>query len=29
VNKYKEIYLIGIEFSKSERNIVNFQWERE
>ncbi len=22
------IYLIGVEFSKEERNIVNFQWER-
>ncbi len=24
----KEIYLIGIEFSRSERNIINFAWER-
>ncbi len=23
-----EIYLIGIEFSRSERNIINFAWER-
>ncbi len=24
----REIYLIGIEFSRSERNIINFVWER-
>ena len=24
----KEIYLIGIEFSSQDRNIVNFEWER-
>ncbi len=24
----KEIYLIGIEFSKTERNVVNFEWEK-
>ena len=24
----KEKYIIGIEFSKKERNIVNFEWER-
>jgi len=28
IGKYKDIYLLGIEFSKKERNIVNFQWER-
>ncbi len=27
-NKCKEIYLIGIEFSKKERNIINFEWEK-
>jgi len=27
VDKYKEICLIGIEFSKKEKNIVSFQWE--
>ncbi len=26
--KYKEVYLIGIEFSKQERNIVSFEVER-
>ncbi|MDQ7031095.1 MAG: ATP-binding protein [Desulfonauticus sp.] len=25
---YKEIYLIGIEFSKKEKNIVVFEWEK-
>ena len=24
----REIYLIGVEFSKEERNITNFEWER-
>ncbi|MCL0052415.1 PD-(D/E)XK nuclease domain-containing protein [Peptococcaceae bacterium] len=24
----KEIYLVGMEFSENERNIVNFEWER-
>ncbi|ADR18651.1 ATP-binding protein [Calditerrivibrio nitroreducens] len=24
----KDIYLVGIEFSSSERNIVNFEWEK-
>jgi len=24
----KDIYLIGIEFSSEDRNIVNFEWER-
>ncbi len=27
-DKYKEIYLVGIEFSKEKRNIVNFEVER-
>ncbi len=27
-DKYKEIYLIGIEFSKEKRNIVNFEVEK-
>ncbi len=28
IGKYQEIYLVGIEFSKKERNVVNFEWER-
>jgi len=28
LNSGKDIYLVGIEFSKSERNIVRFDWER-
>ena len=28
VSKYSSIYLIGIEFSKKERNIVSFDWEK-
>ncbi|MBI4778284.1 hypothetical protein HY792_05140, partial [Candidatus Desantisbacteria bacterium] len=27
LNSGKEIYLVGIEFSKAERNIVKFDWE--
>ncbi|MDK2922244.1 MAG: hypothetical protein PWR24_1801, partial [Desulfonauticus sp.] len=27
LNKSKEIYLVGIEFSSEEKNIVNFEWE--
>ncbi len=27
-DRCKEVYLIGIEFSKKERNIVHFEWER-
>ena len=27
-DKIKEIYLIGVEFSKLERNITNFEWEK-
>jgi len=26
--KYQEIYLIGIEFSKKDKNIVGFEWEK-
>ena len=26
--EWKEIYLIGIEFSEKERNIVNYGWEK-
>jgi len=26
--KYQEIYLIGIEFSKKDKNIVSFEWEK-
>ena len=28
LNSGKDIYLVGIEFSKSERNIIRFDWER-
>ena len=28
MGKYNEIYLIGIEFSKKDKNIVSFEWER-
>ena len=28
IGKFKEIYLIGIEFSKLERNIVGFELEK-
>jgi len=24
----KEIYLVGMEFSEEEKNIVNFEWEK-
>ena len=27
-DKAHEVYLIGAEFSKRERNLVNFQWEK-
>jgi len=27
-SKYNEIYLIGIEFSKKDKNIVGFEWEK-
>jgi hypothetical protein len=23
-----EVFLVGVEFSRTERNIVSFQWER-
>jgi Protein of unknown function (DUF1703). len=26
--KYQEVYLIGIEFSKKDKNIVGFEWEK-
>ena len=26
--KDKEVYLIGIEFSKEKKNIVGFEWEK-
>ncbi|BAI79854.1 conserved hypothetical protein [Deferribacter desulfuricans SSM1] len=28
LDKSKEIYLVGIEFSSEEKNIVNFEWEK-
>ncbi|NPA39595.1 MAG: hypothetical protein GXO57_04035, partial [Thermodesulfobacteria bacterium] len=28
LSQCKEVYLIGIEFSKEKRNIINFEWER-
>jgi hypothetical protein len=28
MGKYNEIYLIGIEFSKKDKNIVSFEWEK-
>jgi hypothetical protein len=28
MGKYQEIYLIGIEFSKKDKNIVGFKWEK-
>jgi Protein of unknown function (DUF1703)./Predicted AAA-ATPase. len=28
MSKYNDIYLIGIEFSKKDKNIVSFEWER-
>ncbi|SFV68073.1 FIG00914433: hypothetical protein [hydrothermal vent metagenome] len=28
LDKTKEIYLVGIEFDESERNICNFEWEK-
>jgi len=28
IGRYKEIYLIGIEFSKKDKNIVGFEWEK-
>jgi len=28
MDRYQEIYLIGIEFSKKDKNIVGFEWEK-
>ena len=28
IGKYSEIYLIGIEFSKKDKNIVGFEWKK-
>jgi len=28
MGKYNEVYLIGIEFSKKDKNIVGFEWEK-
>jgi len=28
IGKYQEIYLIGIEFSKKDKNVVGFEWEK-
>nr|WP_231887765.1 PD-(D/E)XK nuclease domain-containing protein [Thermodesulfatator autotrophicus] len=28
IGRYQEVYLIGVEFSKKERNIVCFEWEK-
>jgi len=28
IGKYQEIYLIGIEFSKKDKNILGFEWEK-
>jgi len=28
IGKYNEIYLIGIEFSKKDKNVVGFEWEK-
>jgi len=28
IGKYNDIYLIGIEFSKKDKNIVSFEWEK-
>ncbi|AEF19931.1 MULTISPECIES: ATP-binding protein [unclassified Hydrogenobaculum] len=28
IGKYQKIYLIGIEFSKKDKNIVGFEWEK-
>jgi len=28
MDKYQEIYLIGIEFNKKDKNIVGFEWEK-
>ena len=28
MGRYNEIYLIGIEFSKKDKNVVGFEWEK-
>ncbi|MBZ4644245.1 MAG: hypothetical protein JG767_1854, partial [Deferribacteraceae bacterium] len=28
LNEGKQIYLIGIEFSSEQKNVVNFEWEK-
>lgn len=28
IKEGKEIYLVGMEFSEEEKNIVNFEWEK-
>ncbi|WP_197460505.1 PD-(D/E)XK nuclease domain-containing protein, partial [Thermodesulfatator autotrophicus] len=28
LDKCQKIYLVGVEFSKKERNIVGFEWEK-
>ncbi|WP_068671820.1 ATP-binding protein [Thermosulfurimonas dismutans] len=28
LDRFREVYLIGVEFSRTERNIVTFEWER-
>jgi hypothetical protein len=28
IGKYSEIYLIGIDFSRESKNILNFEWEK-
>ncbi len=28
IKEDKEIYLVGMEFSEEEKNIVNFEWEK-
>ena len=28
LNQYKEVYLIGVEFSKERKNVVGFKWEK-
>jgi len=28
IGKYNDIYLIGIEFSKKDKNVVGFEWEK-
>jgi hypothetical protein len=28
LDKYKEVYLIGVEFNSKERNLIKYEWER-